>query len=66
MICKEMLFSTENSIVNDKYLHLPSRGGLTVPSANLADFAGCCFAVLDFGGDHMQKHQISHVRGGFK
>ena len=61
MICKEMLISTENSIANDKYLNLLSRG-LTVPSANLADFVGCCFGVLDFVGDHMQKHQIIHVR----
>ena len=62
MICKEMLISTGNSIANDKYLNLLSRGRLTVPSANLADFGGCCFAVLDFVGDHMQKHQIIHVR----
>ena len=57
-----MLISTENSIANDKYLNLLSRGGLTVPSANLADFVSCCFAVLDFVGDHMQKHKIIHVR----
>ena len=49
---------TENSIANDKNLNLLSRGGLTVPSANLAYFVGCCFAV----DDHMQKHQIIHVR----
>ena len=49
-------------IANDKYLNLLSRGGLTVPSANLADFAGSCFAVFDFVGEHMQKHQIIIVR----
>ena len=51
-----MFITTENNIANDKYLNL------TVPSANLADFVGCCFAVLDFVGGHMQKHQIIHVR----
>ena len=46
MICKEMLISTENRIANDKYLNLLSRGGLTVPSAILADYDGCCFIVI--------------------
>ena len=52
----------ENSIANDKYLNLLSRGELTVSSANLADFVGSCFAAIDFVGDHMQKHQLINVR----
>ena len=47
IICKEMFIANGNSIVNDKYLNLLSRGGLTVPSPNLADFVCSCFAVLD-------------------
>ena len=61
IICKEMFIANGNSIVNDKYLNLLSRGGLTVPSPNLADFVCCCFAVLDFVGDHIQKHQVINV-----
>ena len=62
IICKEMFIANGNSIVSDKYLNLQSRGGLTVPSPNLADFFCSCFAVLDFVGDHIQKHQVINVR----
>ena len=62
IICKEMFTANGNSIANDKYLNLLSRGGLTVPSPNLADFVCNCFAVLDFVGDHIQKHEVINVR----
>ena len=62
IICKEMFIANGNSIANDKYLNLLSRGGLTVPSPNLADFVCSCFAVLDFVGDHIQKYQVINVR----
>ena len=61
IICKEIFIANRNSIVNDKYLNLLSRGGLTVPSPNLADFVCSCFAVLDFVGEQ-QIHQVINVR----
>ena len=51
IICKEMFIANGNSIVNDKFLNLLSRGGLTVPSPNLADFVCSCYAVLDSVGE---------------
>ena len=39
--------SQEVDLENDSYLKLLSRGGLLVPSRQLADFACGCFAILD-------------------
>ena len=46
--CKSSLVSSTITDVNNSgYLELHSRGGLTVPSQELADFTSNCFAALD-------------------
>ena len=47
-LCKQTLASQEVDLENDSYLKLLSRGGLFVPSRQLADFVCGCFAILDF------------------
>ena len=42
---------------NDSFLKLLSRGGLFVPSRQLADFVYGCFAILDF----LEKEIVSLV-----
>ena len=61
-ICEGMLVANEDGIINDKYLNSLSRGGLTVPSSNLAEFVDTCFAILDFVSKFGQKHKILNVR----
>jgi hypothetical protein len=46
--CKRALASQEVDLDNDSYLKLLSRGGLFVPSRQLADFVCSGFAILDF------------------
>ena len=62
LVCLSMLSSNKDGIVNDKYLNLMSRGGLTVPCADLADFVQRCFALLDYASELMQKHNITNVK----
>ena len=62
LICKDKLFANEDGVANDKYLNSLSRGGLVVPSGNLADFVDSCFAILDYVSELIQKHQIVNVR----
>ena len=45
---KQTLASQEVDLEKDSYLKLLSRGGLFVPSRQLADFVCGCFAILDF------------------
>ena len=47
-LCKQTLASQEVDLENDFYLKLLSRGGLFVPSRQLAHFGCGCFAILDF------------------
>ena len=47
-LCKQTLASQEVDLENDSYLKLLSRGGLFVPSRQLADFVCGSFAILDF------------------
>ena len=47
-LCKQTLASQEVDLEHDSYLKLLSRGGLFVPSRQLADFVCSCFSILDF------------------
>ena len=47
-LCKQTLPSQEVDFESDSYLKLLSRGGLFVPSRQLADFVCGSFAILDF------------------
>ena len=60
--CSKMLIASDDGIENDKYLNILSRGGLTVPSTNLADFVDDCFAILDFIAPLFVQHKITNVR----
>ena len=43
--CKSLLKSSDIDIDHNHYLNLLSRGGLTVPSSELAEFCTSCFAI---------------------
>ena len=47
-LCKQTLPSQEVDFESDSYLKLLSRGGLFVPSRQLADFVCGSFAIQDF------------------
>lgn len=46
--CQAKLRPNNDDLDNDEYLNLLSRGGLFVPSKELADYICSCFAILDF------------------
>ena len=47
-LCKIALLAQDLDLANNAYLTLLSRGGLVVPSKNLADFVCSSFAALDY------------------
>ena len=46
--CEKKLTVHDQDLQNDQYLTLLSRGGLFVPSKELAEFVYSCFLILDF------------------
>ena len=60
--CSKMLIADKDGIENDKYLNILSRGRMTVPSTDLADFVDDCFAILDYISPLLVEHNITNVR----
>lgn len=60
--CSKMLIADKDGIENDKYLNILSRGRMTVPSTDLADFVDDCFAILDYISPLLVEHKITNVR----
>ena len=63
--CKSLLLANEMDLNERHFLKLLSRGGLTVPSAKLADFTADCFAILHYTEDIVRNYQISQVRSAY-
>ena len=59
LICKN---PEESSEIDDDYLKLLDRGGLTAPGKNLAEFVCHAFAVLDLVDDRIAKYDLLSVR----
>ena len=58
--CEKKLAVHEQDLENDQYLTLFSRGGLSVPPNELAEFVCSCFAILDFvAGDIVSIGQVT-------
>ena len=56
--CKSALISNDSShLKENSYFKLLSRGYLTVPSPNLADFVSNAFAILDYFEEYIPKFQ---------
>ena len=53
--CKPNLISTIETVYENRYFNLLSRGGFTVPSPSLADFVVHSFAILDIVDDKIMK-----------
>ena len=61
--CKHILISKEDDVeLEDTYLKLVSRGGLTVPSKELSDFVSHAFAALDFFDKYISNYPSLGVR----
>ena len=59
LICKN---PEERCEIDDDYLKLLDRGGLTAPGKNLAEFVCHAFAILDLVDDRIAKHDLLSVR----
>ena len=58
--CQKKLTVHDQDLQNEQCLTLPSRGGLTVPQKELAEFVCSCFAILDFAeGDILSIGQVT-------
>ena len=58
--CEKKLTVHDQDLQNDQYLTLLSRGGLFVPSKELAEFVYSCFLILDFvEGDILSIGQVT-------
>ena len=58
--CEKKLTVHDQDLQNDQYLTLLSRGGLFVPSKELAEFVYSCFLILDFvEGDILPIGQVT-------
>ena len=60
--CHALFLSNKVDLDNNHYLNLLSRGGLTVPTSNLADLTCSCFAILDFISPILQKNGVINVQ----
>lgn len=60
--CKTMLKGSKDSLNDDHYLNILSRGGLTVPSVDLNEFVHSSFAMMDYAHKFIREHGIDDVR----
>lgn len=61
-ICSTFMVGNDTEITENRYLNLSSRGGLTIPSTQIAVFICSCFAILDFSSQFIEKHGQSTTR----
>ena len=59
--CKIRLHSNENTI-EDGYIRLLNRGGLTIHSHDVCSHCIKCFAILDVVHDVLMKHVTNNIR----
>ena len=60
--CKCNLIHREGEKIEAHYISILNRGGLIIPSANLASYVCRCFSILDVVGDVILKHAPLHAR----
>ena len=61
-ICSGLMIGNDTEIKENHYLNLLSRGGLIIPSTQIAEFICSCFAILDFADNFIEKHKHSTTR----
>ena len=57
-----MVGNDSDDATEKQYFDLLSRGGLTVPSSQMAEFVCACFAILDYEDKFIAKHNESTMR----
>ena len=57
-----MVGNDRDNAIEKQYFDLLSRGGLTIPSNQMAEFVGTCFAILDYADKFIAKHNQSTIR----
>ena len=60
--CLQLLRSNKIDLDNNHYLNILSRGGLTVPSSQLAELTCSCFAILDFIAPTLRRYNVVNVK----
>ena len=60
--CRNILIAKEDVVLEDTYLKLISRGGLTVPSRELSNLVSHASAALDFFDKYISKYPSLGVR----
>ena len=60
--CPFFMVGNNEEKSDNHYLNLLSRGGLTIPSTQIAEFISSCFAILDFCDEFIELHRQSTTR----
>jgi hypothetical protein len=60
--CRLCMIGNTNDLAANHYLNLLSRGGLIVPSSELAEFVEGAFAILDYTDEFIQKEKCLTTR----
>ena len=61
-LCSKCMIGQIDNEIKNNYLNSLSRGGLTIPSSQIAEYVCACFAILDYANRFIERHGQSTTR----